>query len=806
LKRRLYQLYLDAGAPSLDYLVTLIAEAPDLNELPGSPSRDTIHRCLSKPTLPSSQADVVTVATVLARAARVDVDDVVAEVRRHWTQAHLNPSDPLRTVGKWSAVDLGVQPAIDPLTRDPTDTATSLPEYLRREHDDKLRDRLQKAKSGKNGAGILVVLVGGSSIGKTRALYEAVTECLPDWPLLAPHNSEELSRWLATDAVDRQTVLWLDEAQRFLPALAADLHDLLRRIPELAVVATMWPDYWDRLQPPADNPPNMDPEQTWAVRQLLQHHRPCIRVADRINKNQLPQLDRLARHDPRIRAALRAGQRDGRVVQHLTGGPDLVDRYDNDGFTRGERAVITAAVDARRLGHTTSLQPEFLAEAAAAQLTAEARVTYDPQWIETTLRTLCHDPTRRVRGALTALTAERTAPDVGPPDGYHPADYLHQHLRRSHLVPPTAFWNAAREHARTTEDLTALGQAAWERCRLRLAAELHQRAADRGSTDALLWLGHLHEMAKRDELARDWFRRAADAGSSHGMISLGELYEKDQQLTEAECLYQQAADAGEPHGYVKLAVLREKAGLPDQAEVLADCAADAGESFGWVELAQLRRNYGGIPDLAGAEPAWKRAAEIGDTYAFVQLADLHRRVGNHEQAVTFARTAADAGDIDGLTLWADLCEKAGRRDEAEALHIRAADTGLSHALSSFAGFRERTGQPDEAEKIALQGANEGHPFALIEVAELREAQSPRDAERLYCMAIEAGQGYALNRLLDMDNRSTPLEEIETMAQRGADSGDAWALQEFARRNPNVIRLRNLTTYGLEPDGSASEPW
>ncbi len=100
----------------------------------------------------------------------------------------------------------------------------------------------QPNKGGtKDGGGILAVLVGGSSIGKTRALYEAVTECLPDWPLLAPRNSEELSRWLATDAVDRRTVLWLDEAQRFLPMLATELHHLLIQIPELAVVATMCP-------------------------------------------------------------------------------------------------------------------------------------------------------------------------------------------------------------------------------------------------------------------------------------------------------------------------------------------------------------------------------------------------------------------------------------------------------------------------------------------------------------------------------------------------------------------------------------
>jgi len=42
--------------------------------------------------------------------------------------------------------------------------------------------------------------------------------------------------------------------------------------------------------------------------------------------------------------------------------------------------------------------------------------------------------------------------------------------------PLSAFWNA-RQYTRTTEDLTAIGQSMWERCRLRLAAEPHHRSS-----------------------------------------------------------------------------------------------------------------------------------------------------------------------------------------------------------------------------------------------------------------------------------------------------------------------------------------
>jgi hypothetical protein len=52
LKDFLYELYLYAGAPTMDVIAAGIAADDDLI---GAPSRDTIHRCLSSPELPPSQ-------------------------------------------------------------------------------------------------------------------------------------------------------------------------------------------------------------------------------------------------------------------------------------------------------------------------------------------------------------------------------------------------------------------------------------------------------------------------------------------------------------------------------------------------------------------------------------------------------------------------------------------------------------------------------------------------------------------------------------------------------------------------------
>ncbi|MFD7438329.1 hypothetical protein [Streptomyces sp. NPDC059861] len=68
LKELLYEMYLAAGGPSLDEITGDIAD----DGLAGSPSRDTVHRVISDGERPGQQADVVAVATVLARRAAWD--------------------------------------------------------------------------------------------------------------------------------------------------------------------------------------------------------------------------------------------------------------------------------------------------------------------------------------------------------------------------------------------------------------------------------------------------------------------------------------------------------------------------------------------------------------------------------------------------------------------------------------------------------------------------------------------------------------------------------------------------------------
>lgn len=91
-----------------------------------------------------------------------------------------------------------------------------------------------------------------------------------------------------------------------------------------------------------------------------------IRVPDVLELADLVKWERFSSQDSRLGRALSAGRSDGWVVQHLSGGPDLVTAYlagPGGPFDHGEHALLTAALDARRLGHRGPLDERLLADA-----------------------------------------------------------------------------------------------------------------------------------------------------------------------------------------------------------------------------------------------------------------------------------------------------------------------------------------------------------------------------------------------------------------------------------------------------------
>ena len=93
-------------------------------------------------------------------------------------------------------------------------------------------------------------------------------------------------------------------------------------------------------------------------------------------------------------AATGAGQA-GQVTQYLAGVPDLLDRYAGPGGNPYGQAILTAAMDAARLGHASPLPAGLIQEAAVGYLTGPQRTEPIASWRDTALVWACRGAQRR---------------------------------------------------------------------------------------------------------------------------------------------------------------------------------------------------------------------------------------------------------------------------------------------------------------------------------------------------------------------------------------------------------------------------
>lgn len=92
--------------------------------------------------------------------------------------------------------------------------ANALPRYVLRDSDTAI-DGIHATIEAVAGEGGFVLVVGGSSVGKTRCLVEAIQLLLPQWWLLHPANTADVDAF-ADSGKGRRVVMWLDELQNYL--------------------------------------------------------------------------------------------------------------------------------------------------------------------------------------------------------------------------------------------------------------------------------------------------------------------------------------------------------------------------------------------------------------------------------------------------------------------------------------------------------------------------------------------------------------------------------------------------------------
>ena len=551
--------------------------------------------------------------------------------------------------------------------------------------------------------GGFVLLVGGSSVGKTRCAVEAVTALLPDWWLVHPAGPTEVA--MLAEAPTPRTVVWLDELQRYLDGedglTGAVVRALLNAPHPAVIIGTLWPDrYADYTTLPA--PGGNDPDAR--EREVLDLAA-VVRIDPAFSPAEQGRARAAAVRDPRLRVALEAAGYG--LTQTLAAAPQLVARW-QDARTASPYAwaVLTAALDVARLGARAPLSIDFLSAAAVDYCTSQQQAEAPDNWFEQALAYA----TEKLHGAVATLSPAGAG--MGRVAGYTVADYLIQHASRERRYArvPASTWDAVLSHIRDPADTARLADSARSRLLYRYAISLYRHATNAGSGYGALRLANLlAEHGDLDEAAQI-LRARADAGTEHAASQLAELLAERGDLDELRA----RADAGDWHAASHLADL-----LVEHSDLDGLRArADAGDWHAASRLAELLAERGDLEEAAQI----LRAPANGDFNAAFQLAELLAERGDLDEL----HARADAGDWHAASHLADLLVEHSDLDELRA----RADAGDEHAASQLANLLAEHGDLDEAAQILRAQADAGDWSRLPAAGQsARQARRPRRAAR-----------------------------------------------------------------------------
>ena len=805
LKSLIYELYLAADTPQLDKIVAVIDRAGAA--LKGNPGRDTVARIIGDPDKLCSQADVVAVVTALAREARWDEEDAAARARDMWVAARTAATAAL-SAHQAPAVDPGelVRVAEADLRRLGVHATIAVPgvldemppEYVARDADDQVRAKVTAAAA----RGGFVLLIGDSSVGKTRCVAEAVKAVLPDWRLVHPAGPSEAAALTAEPL--SHLVVWLDELQRYLGGeygLTGGVVRALLNAPHPAVIIgtlwTRWYNPWTTMPGPDSTDPHAREREVLDLADV-------IRIAPELSAAEQGRARAAAARDRRLAVAL--GTDGYGLTQTLAAAPQLVTCWENaDPYAR---AVLTAALDAARLGARAPLSSGFLRAAAPGYCTSRQQAAAPENWFEQALAYA----TNELHGAVVALSPVGTGL-MGQVAGYTVADYLIQHVSRERHYEraPASTWDAIDSHIRDPADAAWLAESARNRLLYRYAIPLYRRAADGGHWQASELLADLL-IARGDQEGAVQVLRA-DAGNVFAAAQLASLLAERGDLDGLRT----RADAGDWAAPFKLALvlaerrdfegLRARADAGDElaawlhATVMAGrgdldglrARADAGDGAAASHLASLLATRG---DLQGASHVLRARADAGDLVAAKQLADLLAKNGDLDGAVQVLRARVEAGDTFAVS---DLAGLLARCDDVEELRIHA-DAGHPIAAAHLAsvlvkrgdvgGLRARADAGDEAAASQLASvlvkrgdvgglrarANAGDGHAARQLASLLTARGDLDgATQILRARADAGDEAAASQLASVLVKRGDVGGLRARA----DAGDGHAARQLA---------------------------
>ncbi|WP_261571289.1 hypothetical protein [Frankia gtarii] len=615
----------------------------------------------------------------------------------------------------------------------------SLPVYVERDVDlgsTGLRQWLVNPR----GCRRLVLLVGESSVGKSRTAYEAVRAAVPDWSLLQPDDPGQLAEWAASPQA--RTVVWLDEFDTFLDRhddglTVATIRRLLQPPGPVVLLGTMRSAHY-RLYTNEPDPasvtgwnPHKDPYR--AARKILEHP-VCVpfHLPVEFTRTEQDRAEEAARRNPRLRQVLSTAGR--RLPQALAGTPNLIGHWKMaDTYAK---AVLAAAVTLVRLGVRSHLTTDLLRDAAPGYCTPTEKATSLPNWFEQAMKYAVTPLLGELR-ALSPVADEQ----MGAVDGYLVADYLVDHADGLPDQPPLAVWNAAISHVHDPNDALRLARAAVACSRHREAFALAARARPGIGEDFAAW-------------------------------TLVELFVDGGDLDLLHAL----ADFGDWRAAVRLADVLVDRGDVDGLRV----RADGGDRDAALRLAEVLGALGLLdPPVSLSHADTARVTALLADERFLDQLRCRTDKGLGAAEIWLAVLLAVRGDVDEL-------RELAARDHSDAellLHRLGTDQDLVR-------WQPSAGRVDANDVLRLGRvlAAYGDETRLRERA---DRQLHRPSERLTALLIARGHLTELQRRADLGDRHSASRLADVLVARNdlATLADRAATGDVFARN----RLRKVTT-------------
>ncbi|WP_334664289.1 tetratricopeptide repeat protein [Streptomyces cyaneofuscatus] len=609
-----------------------------------------------------------------------------------------------------------------------------LPPYVPRSIDKRLRDRVQQSLDG----GGVTLVVGDSTAGKTRAVYEALLQCAPDALTYAPIDGHEMVAYLRNVLESTEKiVVWLDNLERYIgvDGLTPTLVAILRRH-RVPVLATIRAEQYQRLYPTAGGSPDGH-----------EHGSPSARILEQIEPIILSRLwtaDEIAQAkeqaDDRILKAVAFSTYYG-VAEYLASGPRLYQEWSlawGPGSNPRGASIVAAAVDCVRMGITESVPKKLLIALHDAYLARVGGALLQPESLEKAFSWA----TRRRFGVTSLLVS------VDGRERYRVFDYLPDAIERSNETPdiPSESWEAAIEYSgKSRKRLHNIGLAAASRGEITFAETAWIACAELGSVSALVNLGRLYKRQGREEDAIRVREEARSKGSGKASIDLGYQYEESGQLEKAIELYREEADKGDEHAIYHMATALGTA--PEAEQYWRALAEMNSEESAALDLAHYYRERG---ELEKEKEALVASAENGNAGAMNQLGVLYAEAKDIQAARIWFTAASESGEHNGAANLGRLMHLEGETEKAKQFLTESANSGNAGAAGFLGRIYHDQGNISEAEKWLRKGVAADEPESCYLMAKLIEGARDADSARnLYQKAAATGHSRAKTELVKL---------------------------------------------------------